>query len=61
MICLPHQVKKFFNMLIKIEPKIGACRDEADCSNNGACKDNRCECNLGYDDKDYPDCSSKLH
>ena len=48
-------------MLIKIEPKIGACRDEADCSNNGACKDNRCECNSGYDNKDYPDCSSKFH
>ena len=47
--------------MIKTEPKIGACRNESDCSNNGACKDYVCECNSGYDSKDYPDCSSKFH
>ena len=46
--------------MMKIEPKIGACRDKTDCSNNGACKDYLCECNPGYENKDYPDCSSKL-
>ena len=42
--------------MIKIEPDVGACNDEADCSNNGKCENNQCICNLGFDGE--KDCSS---
>ena len=46
---------------MKLEPNIGACNDETDCSNNGECINNYCKCKPGFDDKDYPkDCSRKL-
>ena len=46
--------------IIKTEPHIGACNDQADCNNNGKCNiNNTCECNPGFDDEDNPkDCSS---
>lgn len=46
--------------MTKSEPDIGSCNDEEDCSNNGRCLDNICECNPGFDDNTKPrDCSSK--
>ena len=46
---------------MKSVPDIGACNDEKDCSNNGQCIDNYCNCKLGFDHDNYPkDCSSKL-
>ena len=45
----------------KTEPDVGACNTEADCSNNGNCVNNYCECKPGFDDPSNPkDCSSKL-
>ena len=48
--------------MIIIEPRIGACNDTTDCNDNGACIDNYCKCDPGFDSKDSPkDCSGKLN
>ena len=49
------------SIVLETEPAIGACSDVADCSNNGGCVNNYCECNPGFDFADNPkDCSSKF-
>ena len=46
---------------MKLEPNIGACNDETDCSNNGECINDYCKCYPGFDHETNPkDCSSKL-
>ena len=48
-----------FSSIMKIVPKIGACRNESDCNNNGVCNNSYCQCFQWFDE--IADCSSKLH